>query len=373
MKIRQMVSLCLVAFLSFCLMVSPAFAIEVFPGDRVVLRATNRQGVPLHETDTPSLVGRAADGTIAEVLEISDLNQWIKLKLPDGQERWVTERYIEEVVASDTAESPSVDESDAAGESDSSTESSSSGASSPTSGNSGTSFPGLLFPDLSGEALRTRLAEVFDVETSLGYRRARDYMFSELDNDNGIVRGIYSGFEQAVAPNSSAPRREAFQDGAGLNAEHSWPQSRGATGVAKSDLHHLFPAQVGVNSRRGSSPFAEIDDSQTRWWLIDKDQLTSIPTTDIDEYSEATRTAFEPREDVKGNIARAQFYFYTIYRDQADDGFFQQQKNFLCAWNEADPVDAQEQSRSRAIAVEQGNENPFVIDPNLADRLYCEG
>ncbi|NEP54831.1 MAG: hypothetical protein F6K65_41025, partial [Moorea sp. SIO3C2] len=32
------------------------------------------------------------------------------------------------------------------------------------------------------------------------------------------------------------------------------------------------------------------------------------------------RDAFEPRESVKGNIARAMFYFNTLYADQAVDG-----------------------------------------------------
>lgn len=348
MKIEKIIGVCLVALLSLSLMMAPAFALALSPGEQIVLRATNRQGVPLHEISAPSLIGRAATGTIAEVLETVANTTWVKVKLPNGDERWIAERYIEEVIASEPDDESSGDSIDDRN----STET--------------------LFPNLSGEALRAQLAEEFDVENSLGYRKARDYMFSELDNDNGIVRGIYSGFEQPVNPNSQTPRRDAFQSEKGLNAEHSWPQGKGATGVAKSDLHHLFPAQVQVNGRRGSLPFAEIDDSQTRWWLIDSDQLNSIPSMNIDNYSEATRAAFEPREKVKGDIARAQFYFYTIYRDQADDAFFRQQKDILCAWNELDPVNEQEQRRNQAIAVKQGNENPFVIDPSLANRLYCD-
>lgn len=349
MKIQKIVSGFLIVLLSVCLMATPVFALSLSPGDRVVLRATSRLGVPLHETSAPSLVGRAATGTVAEVLETVANTTWVKLKLPDGNERWVVERYIEEVVASNPDDEPQ------------------------TPGDDDISFPGLLFPDLSGEALRAQLATAFDVENSLGYRKARDYMFSELDNENGIVQGIYSGFEQPVDPDSRTPRQDAFQNNKGLNAEHSWPQSKGATGVAKSDLHHLFPAQVQVNGRRGSLPFAEIEDAQTRWWLIDADEMTSIPTVNIDAYSEATRAAFEPREQVKGDIARAQFYFYTVYRNQADDGFFQQQKDVLCDWHKLDPVSVEEQQRSKAIEIKQGNENPFVVDPSLVDRLYCDG
>ncbi len=228
-----------------------------------------------------------------------------------------------------------------------------------------------IFPDLSGEALRSRLATEYSVKTRLGYDRARDFMYSELDNDNGVVRGIYSDFTVQVNPNSSRPRSDAYQNGKGINAEHSWPQSKGATGVAKSDIHHLFPTQVRVNSLRGSFPFADIEDSRTERWLIDNREENTIPSTNIDAYSESINGAFEPREAVKGNIARALFYFYTIYRDQAEDGFFEEQQDTLCNWNMSDPVDAAELERSHGIASQQGNENPFVIDPSLANRLYC--
>lgn len=229
-----------------------------------------------------------------------------------------------------------------------------------------------IFPDLSPEALRSRLATEYQVKTSLGYDSARDFMYSELDNENGVVRGVYSGFTVEVNPNSSRPRSDAYQKGKGINAEHSWPQSKGATGVAKSDLHHLFPTKVRVNSLRGSFPFAEIEDSRTKRWLIDNREENAIPSGNIDDYSEWINGGFEPKESIKGNIARALFYFYTIYRDQAEDGFFEAQQDTLCDWNVNDPVDAAELKRSHEIASKQGNENPFVLDPTLAERLYCQ-
>ncbi len=228
-----------------------------------------------------------------------------------------------------------------------------------------------IFPELRGEALRSRLETDYKVKTSLGYDGARDFMYSELDNEDGTVRGIYSDFTVRVNPNSSRPRSDAYQNGKGINAEHSWPQSKGAKGVAKSDLHHLFPSRVRVNSIRSSFPFADIDDSRTERWLIDDQELNTIPNTNIDAYSESINGAFEPREEVKGNIARALFYFYTIYRDKAEDGFFEQQQDTLCDWNVADPINVAEIERSHQIKTKQGNDNPFVLDPTLAERLYC--
>lgn len=349
--IKRIISCLLTLFLSISCLVSTALAIDVSPGDQLELKATNRLGVPLHQTSSSSLVGRTPDGTIVSILETADNGQWINIKLPEGQERWIVERYIKKVNPSQDDDSGELDQEQDNLEQDDSIEA--------------------IFPDLTGEELRSRLAAEFQVQNSLGYRRAREYMYTQLDNENGIVRGIYSDFEQPIDPNASEPTQEAYQNGKGINAEHSWPQSRGATGIAKSDIHHLFPSHVRVNQRRGNSPFAEIPDDQTNLWLIRNEEKSTIPTSNIDEYSEATNSAFEPREAVKGDIARAQFYFYTIYRNQADKDFFNQQRNTLCQWHTNDPVNEAELARSHGIAQKQGNENPFVLDPSLAKRLYC--
>ncbi|MDV7400839.1 endonuclease, partial [Arthrospira platensis SPKY1] len=85
---------------------------------------------------------------------------------------------------------------------------------------------------------------------------------------------------------------------------------------------------------------------------------------------------FEPREAVKGAIARAMFYFYTMYReeaDAADPDFFRQQVQTLCQWHRQAPPDARELARTRAIARHQdGKPNPFVLDASLAERAFCE-
>ncbi|MHC5823830.1 MAG: endonuclease, partial [Nostoc sp.] len=98
------------------------------------------------------------------------------------------------------------------------------------------------------------------------------------------------------------------------------------------------------------------------------------PSSAIDEFSESAASEFEPREKVKGNIARAIFYFYTIYRDQAkkvDENYFQNQRQTLCKWNQQDLPDLTEIERSHAIAQFQGNDNPFVLDVTLGERAYC--
>jgi hypothetical protein len=139
----------------------------------------------------------------------------------------------------------------------------------------------------------------------------------------------------------------------------------------KSDMHHLRPCKSTVNSSRGNKPFNEINDYQTDNWYWLSNNSSSIPSNNIDEYSESKSGNFEPREDRKGDIARALFYFYTIYNNVADDNFFQIQKNILYQWHVQDQVDSNELQRTWTIASYQNNiPNPFIVDPSLVERAY---
>jgi len=229
---------------------------------------------------------------------------------------------------------------------------------------------GTIFPGLTGQELISKLQQEYKPATVLSYDDARDTMFAVIDNHNGQVTGVYSGFTITLDPTAD-PSSDAYDKD--MNTEHTWPQSMGAdVGNARSDLHHLYPARVEVNSSRGNDPFAEINDADTdTWWRNDYSQST-IPTSFIDEYSEKDNSGFfEPREDHKGNAARSVFYFYTMYQDQADSDFFNQQKDILRVWNIQDTVDQAERDRSQLVAQYQdGKENPFVLDTTLVRRAY---
>ena len=167
----------------------------------------------------------------------------------------------------------------------------------------------------------------------------------------------------------------------GINLEHSYPRSKGAdeddgNGNGFSDLHHLFPTRVAVNSARGNSPFLEIPDSLTTSWFYLNQEQSTIPIIDTALFSERTNDTFEPREAFKGNIARAIFYFFTIYNENAlaaDSTFFAQQQETLCDWHVQDPIDSIEQVRTFRIAGFQDSiPNPFILDSTLAHRTFCD-
>lgn len=236
-----------------------------------------------------------------------------------------------------------------------------------------------VFPNLDGSELLDAMVEEYKPNITLSYGEARDIIYTIVDNVNDTVSCIYSGHEIYLPPNTQNPREFLLMggDNNGINAEHSYPQSMGAgNGAPRSDMHHIFPARVLVNGDRGSLPYAEIADNITDFWYKNNIRTTNIPSTDIDAYSEKVDGFFEPREEVKGDIARAIMYFFTMYNQQANSAnanFFPSQVEVLCDWHYADPVDQKEWERSQEIANYQSNKaNPFVLDCSAAGRSYCD-
>jgi hypothetical protein len=184
-------------------------------------------------------------------------------------------------------------------------------------------------------------------ETRCEYWRSQDLMYLSLDlREDTTVECVYTGARVAI--------RGGEPEGGALNVEHTWPQSDGAdTEPARCDLHHLFPAAVEANERRGNLPFGEVS-SGTTW-----SEGGSSAGRDS-----GGRSVFEPRDGHKGNVARALLYVGLRYGRSLQSG---EQALFL-RWHQADPVTAADQERDAGIAAEQGSPNPYVACPGLVDR-----
>ena len=238
----------------------------------------------------------------------------------------------------------------------------------------------IVFPGLSGPDLIDSVASHYRPATVLDYANARDTLYGKiLAKDDDSIRCIYSGHTLYLDPTQD-PTQYIYQNGTnnGMNTEHAYPQSKGAAdGNAHSDMHHLYPARIPVNEARADKPFADIPDAQTQKWFMNDQVLTTIPTLNKDLYAESNATNFEPREASKGDLARSVFYFYTMYRAQAnaaDPNYFELQRPTLCQWNVQDPADQAELTKTWRIAPYQdGKPNPFVLDCTLASRTWCPG
>ena len=221
------------------------------------------------------------------------------------------------------------------------------------------------------EDLINYLQNNYKTSTTESYNNARDILYGNIDKNNGSVYCIYTDYS-VVLPNNVDPSTHLYENG--MNCEHLWPQSMyeaSGTNHMKSDMHHLRPCKENVNSYRSNKPYGESTDTQTNNWLWLTYNSSSIPQSNIAEYSENGSSLFEPRENVKGDIARAMFYFYTIYENEADDDFFNLQKEILYQWHNQDPIEDDEINRTWLIADYQDDiPNPFILDDTLVERAY---
>ncbi|MEM7039378.1 MAG: endonuclease, partial [Bacteroidota bacterium] len=216
--------------------------------------------------------------------------------------------------------------------------------------------------NLEGAALRTWFkTNWFDsLHTQLGYLEARRKLYNFIDNHNNTIVDAYSGFVKTWTYGGTGTNPQP------INCEHTVPQSYFAYAEPmKSDLHHLFPVHSSTNSSRSNHPFGEIDNNLTSKWWFNGTSQTTIPTSGIDDFSEYYSGTFEPREDHKGNAARAVFYFYTMYPTQAGNITQIGDLEVLYKWHLSDPVDPDEIMRNDLIEAFQGDRNPYIDFPEL--------
>lgn len=236
----------------------------------------------------------------------------------------------------------------------------------------------VVLSNQSGQTLLNNLVNWYKPHNVLDYDTARDTMFAKVYALQDTVHCVYTGHKLYLPPNVD-PSAFLYSGGIGngINTEHTYPQSKGAsTGNAKSDMHHLFPVRASANSARNNFPYATIEPIDvTNWYYLTLSE--SNPTYAPTYYSKVNRSkpVFEPRDDHKGNAARAVFYFYTMYKaqaDAADPTFFAKQVQELCQWHLEDPVDSLEWVRNELIAhYQEGKVNPFILDCSLPHRTYC--
>ncbi len=197
------------------------------------------------------------------------------------------------------------------------------------------------------EDLKRKLHDLIDNHIAVGYDSAREHIFEELHNKDGYVEGVYTG---RTLKTDSIPNADI------MNTEHTWPQSKFTSSESttkKCDIHHLFPTDSKANSRRSSYNFGNVVDPT---W----EDGGSLLGDDSAGY-----TKFEPRDEHKGNVARALFYFSVRY-NQSIPWY---EEEVLREWNKQDPVDEEEFYRNSAIEDIQDNRNPFIDHPEYVDQI----
>lgn len=165
----------------------------------------------------------------------------------------------------------------------------------------------------------------------------------------------------------------------GMNIEHSLAKSWWGGGKqAAQDVMHLNPSNSTANSAKGSWPIAVVDGKTTfSNGVIKVGKSSSRPGGEID--------AWEPADEYKGDFSRAYMYMVTAYEDyaplwtgnsvnQLDNNtypvFEQWTADLLLKWCQQDPVSQKEITRNNEVYKIQGNRNPYIDYPLMAEYVW---
>lgn len=225
---------------------------------------------------------------------------------------------------------------------------------------------------LTGEAMKLALYNLIKGHIKYPYTdnsspTAIDVWKIDKDADEdptnpAYVIGIYSGLP-------------IIKSNQGLwNREHVYSKSHGNFGTdigAGTDAHHLRAENANVNSLKNN---------------LDFDNGGSLAAGTTNCYYDSD--SWEPRPEIKGDIARMIFYMATRYRGEnlepklglkdsvntmlyCSDGIgYYGKLSTLLQWNLQDPVDAYEINRNNIIYYYQHNRNPFIDHPEWVTAIW---
>ncbi|MCX4880962.1 MULTISPECIES: endonuclease I family protein [unclassified Streptomyces] len=217
----------------------------------------------------------------------------------------------------------------------------------------------------TGASLKSSLHTIISANVSkISYSavwNALEVTDQDPNNSNNVIL-LYSGVSRAKSLSGG--------DTGDWNREHVWAKSHGDFGEVTgpgTDLHHLRPADVTVNSVRGNKDFDNGGSTVSNG---------GGSLTDSD--------SFEPRDADKGDVAR--MILYMAVRYDGGDGFADLEPNekvnngtnpfigklsVLKEWSDEDPPSAFEEHRNQVIYdTYQHNRNPFIDHPEWVDAIW---
>ena len=136
-----------------------------------------------------------------------------------------------------------------------------------------------------------------------------------------------------------------------------------------SDYHNLLPVnQNKINSYRNNYPLGKVVTQQYQFYGAEMG------------LDSAGNKVFEPRDEFKGDAARAMFYMVLCYDnvaannwylpDYIDSGIpYGQDVGILRKWHTDDPPDNYEMALNDYIHAIQGNRNPFIDSTGWVDKV----
>lgn len=239
------------------------------------------------------------------------------------------------------------------------------------------------------ENLKEAAKKCVAAHTRLGYSSLPDYwadtdVYPELyENYRGEMChrfwDMYSDNIYLIFPGQAGTKAFSINK---MQREHVVPKSWWKDGgdveytPAYSDLWNLYPSDGPANGAKSNYPLGETDNPSFDNGVT----KVGVPKSG---FGGGAGKVFEPADDYKGDFARTFFYVATVYDElpwstQYDYVFDRNAWptlqgwaiDMLLEWSRRDPVSDKERNRNDAVETAQGNRNPFVDFPELAEFVW---
>jgi len=218
---------------------------------------------------------------------------------------------------------------------------------------------------LTGTELKGALHDIIDNHDEPSYDDLRDFILKASDEDpenpNNVIL-LYSGI--------SRPKSMFGGNSGDWNREHVWAKSHGDFGnnpPCGTDAHHIRPSDVQVNSLRGNLDF----------------DMGGDPVQGAPGCRRIPGVSFEPRDEVKGDVARMIFYMDVRYEGGSGELDLtvvdavntypapeHGKLSILLEWHQQDPPDDFERNRNDVVYSYQDNRNPFIDHPEFVAEIW---
>lgn len=235
-------------------------------------------------------------------------------------------------------------------------------------------IPGGYYQRLDGkkrEALKNAAHEVIRPHTVVTYNSLFPQQFPKTD----VYPELYNGQQRWWEMYSDIVFlvRNGWK---GMNREHSFPKSwwGGSQNDAYTDLFHLYPSESAANMAKSNYPLGEV-------LTPEFDNGVSTVGYAYEGMGGGAAQVFEPADEYKGDFARTYFYIATCYQELSWKYTYMVQNGtyptlrpwayeMLLDWARKDPVSQKEIDRNEAVYMIQGNRNPFIDFPELAEYIW---
>lgn len=253
---------------------------------------------------------------------------------------------------------------------------------------------------LTGDALKDALNDIITGHTEYPYTDDETDVWDILrdadedpDNPDNVIL-FYTGIswpkecqDTVTPPEYCVMEIDGEMKTVEWNREHIWSKSRGDFEIkegtstvldmgAHTDTHHLVAAERVMNSTKNNRLFEDCHDGDD----------TNVNDVGYGNYT-CNDWEFEPRDEVKGDVARMIFYMAVRYEGEEGDQVDLEVENDpdasrssklpiygdlddLLRWHLEDPVSEWEILRNQTIYEYQGNRNPFIDMPELIELIW---